>query len=211
MARVPSKVFHSIAEFEAEAENATKKAMQSTVNYFKKMLLEFADDAIYKNAYNRKWYVRTGWLKNENAVEAYIFKNMKNSWGGGVKFNKAAYDSISRDTFQHGNTSDYLEMGSYLEIMNNSSLLHDNPWNFPTVKQIDRGSFYYDFLAELDDAQYGFQAVFYAFFEAYLKSEQTGRITIPNIPKRNKSIGSVGATSSSTSQYSSVGGRNINY
>ena len=212
MAKIQSKVFHSLAEFEQEAENATKKAMQSTVNYFKKMLLEFADDAIYKNAYNRKWYVRTGWLKNEDAVETYIFKNMKNSWGGGVRFNKSVYDGINRDTFQHGNTADYLEMGSYLEIMNDSSLLHDNPWHFPTRQQIDRGHFYDDFLAELDDAQYGFKAVFSVFFDAYLKSEQTGRITIPNIPRRNKTTtGSVGAISSSTSQYSSVGGRNINY
>ena len=77
MAKLPSKVFHSVAEFEAEAENAAKNAMQSTINYFKKMLWQFAQDAIYLNAYTRKWYVRTNWLKNENAIETYMYKNMK--------------------------------------------------------------------------------------------------------------------------------------
>ena len=211
MAKLPSKVFHSIAEFESAAENATKKAMQSTVNYFKKMLFEFANNAIYNNAYKVKWYERTNWLKDDNAIETYIFKNMKNSWGGGVRFNKSFYDGINRNTFQHGNTADYLEMGSYLEIMNDSSKLHSNPWHFPTKEQIDRGHFYDDFLSELDDIQYGFNAVFSAYFDAYLKSEQTGKITIPNIPKRNKTVSnsSVGATSSSTSHIASYHSSNI--
>lgn len=212
MAKIPSKVFHSIAEFEGAAENATKKAMNSTVNHFKKVLFEFANNAIYNNAYKAKWYTRTNWLKDENAIESYIFKNMKSSWGGGVRFNKSAYDNISRNDFQHGNTADYLEMGSYLEIMNDSSKLHNNPWHFPTKKQIDRGHFYDDFLAELDNPTYGFENIFYIFFDAFLKSEQTGRIVIPNIPKRNKStssVGSIGATSSSTRQYASLNSRNV--
>jgi len=204
MAKLPSKVFHSVAEFEAEAENAAKNAMQSTINYFKKMLWQFAQDAIYLNAYTRKWYVRTNWLKDENAIETYMYKNMKNTWGGGVRFNKSAYDSINRDTFQHGNTADYLEMGSYLEIMNDSSKLHDNPWHFPTKRKIDRGHFYDDFLKELDDPQYGFIPVYEAFFDAYMKQQTTNKPIIPRIPKRNSNISSTGALSSSTRQYQSL-------
>lgn len=213
MAKIPSKIFHSIIEFEDAAESSAKKALSATLNHFKRILLELADSSIYSNAYAVKWYKRTNWLKDENAVETYIFKNVKNEWGGGVRFNKPFYDSINRGDFQHGNTADYLEMGSYLEIMNDSSKLHNNPWHFPTKEQINRGHFYDDFLKELDDPEYGFEKIFYIYFDSFLKSEQTGKIVIPNIPTRNKSVGSVsnriGATSSSTSQYASLNSGNI--
>ena len=184
MARVPSRVFHNMAEFEAETEMITKNAMKSTVEYFKKMLSEFAQEDIYNNAYKATWYVRTNWLKADDAIEAYIYKNTKNAWGGGIRFNKSFYDSINRNLFQHGNADNYLPMNSYLEIMNDSSKLHENPWHFPTSNEIDRGAFYDDFLKEINDSEYGFTPVFQAFFEARMRQEGSGKIIMPNIPKR---------------------------
>jgi hypothetical protein len=181
MARVPSRVFHNMAEFEAETEMITKNAMKSTVEYFKKMLSEFAQKDIYNNAYKATWYVRSNWLKAEDAIEAYIYKNTKNAWGGGVRFNKSAYDSIERRPFQHGNADSYLPMNSYLEIMNDSSKLHENPWHFPTHTEIDRGSFYDEFLDKVKEI--GIDTIFKAFFDARTKQEITGRVIMPNLPK----------------------------
>lgn len=208
MAQKPSRVYHNFRAFQIDTENATKSAMQSTVNYFKKMLLEFAREDIYNNAYKKKWYDRTDWLKDDNAVEGYIYKNSATRWGGGVRFNKSAYDSVDRSDFQHGNPLKYLEMGSYLEIMNNSSLLNpNNPYHFPVVR---REPFYDDFLKEIKSREYGFHAVFRAFFDAAMNMQNTGKPTIPKIPKRNKAVsGAIGATSSSTSQYKSLHTSNI--
>ena len=183
MAGVPSRAFHNSVELEAATEKATKYAMQSTVNFLKKKLSELAQDDIYDNAYKATWYVRTNWLKAEDAIEAYIYKNTKNAWGGGVRFNKSFYDDINRNDYQHGNPIHYLPMNSYLEIMNDSSKLHDNPWHFPTSSEIDRGHFYDDFLKKVNDPEIGFTAIFKAFFDARLRQESTGRIVMPTLPK----------------------------
>ena len=181
--KVPIRVYHNMQEFEAAVEMATKNAMKSTVNFLKKKLFEMANKDIYDNAYKATWYVRSNWLKAEDAIEAYIYKNTKNAWGGGVRFNKNAYDNVERNPFQHGNPDRYLPMNSYLEIMNDSSKLHENPWHFPTHSEIDRGHFYDEFLEKVNDPEIGFDALFKAFFDARTKQETTGRVVMPNLPK----------------------------
>ena len=79
-----SRVFHTLAEFEADAEQTTKAALTYTLDYFKDKFIEIAKAHIYNNAYKAKWYDRTNWLEDENAIEVYIYKNVKNAIGGGV-------------------------------------------------------------------------------------------------------------------------------
>ena len=142
MAQKASRVFHSLEEFEAEAEVATKLAMQETAEELKEHLHQFVEQLIY-NAYTPTFYERTNSLLDERAIEAYVYKNVKNAIGMGIRFNKAPYEERSNlRKFQHGNDIRHLEFGSFLEIMNDSSKLHENPYHFPTSKEIDRGNFY---------------------------------------------------------------------
>ena len=140
MAQLPSRAisvkadYSSIKDFEADAQKATKLALELTLSYFIKELREIIKNYIYNNAYKAKWYERTEWFNDENAIESYIYQNVKDAYGGGIRFNKKTYDAYgdNRNSFQHGNPLKYLEMGSYLAIMNDSSKLHPNPYGFPT-------------------------------------------------------------------------------
>lgn len=200
------RVFQTLAEFESEAESATKEALLYTLNYFKGRLRDIAVAHIYNNAYKKKWYNRTHWLNDDDAVEAYIYKNSKNFIGGGVRFNREAYDDFN-EPFQHGNPVHYLPMNSYLEIMNNSSLLpkgEKNIFHFPTGDEIDRGNFYKEFFDELDR---DFQSKFDEMWNRAIHHGKTGRIDLRGFTSENSSR--VGATSSSTKQYASLHSGNI--
>lgn len=203
MAGLPSRVFQSFAEFEDAAENATKIALNWTLNYFKNRLREYAKTYIYNNAYKVKWYSRTNWLKEKDAIESYIYKNTKNAIGGGLRFNREVYDNFS-EPFQHGNPVHYLPMNSYLEIMNNSSLLpksEKNIFHFPTGDEIDRGSFYSDFLNLLDKE---WESVFDEKWNDALSYIKTGRIPLhTSSSDKTSSVGS--SYSSSTSHIKSIG------
>ena len=201
-----NRVFHSLAEFEEDAEQRTKIALMGTLKYFKKEFKEIADSHIYKNAYTPKWYTRTHWLRDEDAIEAYIYKNVKNAIGGGVRFNRKAYDKRT-EGFQHGNPVHYLPMNSYLAIMNDSSLLpkgNKNIFHFPTNSEIDRGHFYDEFL-DLVDRE--FDAKFEENWERAGHYISTGKVDLRGFNNSNKT--SVGATSSSTKQYASLNSRNV--
>ena len=197
-----NRVFHTLAEFEEEAEQTTKKALIYTLNYFKDKFREIAEADIYNNAYKPKWYTRTHWLRDEDAIEAYIYKNVKNAIGGGVRFNRQAYDDFN-EPFQHGNPIKYLPMDSYLAIMNDSSLLRENPYGFPTHTEIDRGHFYDEFLSLVDRE---FDSKFNEMWERASHYSSTGKMSLYGLGNGSKSIG---ATSSSTSQYASLHSRNI--
>ena len=196
--------FSSIKEFEVFAEQACKIAMKNTLQHFKKILFKYAENSVY-NAYQPKWYTRTNWLKDDKAIETYIYKNTKDAIGGGVRFSKPTYDSYGddREPFQHGNPYEYLEMGSYLEIMNGKTQ-EWNPFNFPVVK---REPFYNKFLDILDSSKYGFDAVYQIYFANALSTLKTGKMKIskpPMPPDLDSSVPtSSGSLSSSTSQYSS--------
>ncbi len=201
MAGLPSRVFQSFAEFEDAAEKATKQALIWTLNHFRRELRNLAIEHIYNNAYKPKWYNRTHWLKDNDAIEAYIYKNAKNKIGGGVRFNREIYDSFN-EPFQHGSPIKYLPMNSYLEIMNNSSLLpkgEKNPYHFPTNDEIDRGHFYDEFLELLDK---DWEKIFDEKWEDALSYAKTGRIPL-HTSSSNKSV-SPTPFSSSTSQYASL-------
>lgn len=193
MAGLPSRVFQSFAEFEDAAESATKKALIWTLNHFKRELKNLATDHIYNNAYKPKWYNRTHWLNDNDAIEAYIYKNVKNVIGGGVRFNREAYDSFS-EPFQHGSPIKYLPMNSYLEIMNDSSLLPKNPYHFPTGEDIDRGHFYNEFLNLVDEE---FDKVFEEKWQDALSYVKTGRIPL-HTKNSNTNNSSTGVSSLNT-------------
>lgn len=202
---LPSRTFSTLAEFEDAAESATKKAMIWTLNYFKHKLSDLAESHIYNNAYKCKWYHRTNWLKEKDAIEGYIYKNTKNAIGGGVRFKREVYDSFN-EPFQHGNPTKYLPMNSYLEIMNNSSLLPSgdkNPFHFPTGSEIDRGHFYDEFLALVDKE---FDSVFEEKWQDALSYMKTGRIPL-HTNSSNTNNSSTGVPSLNTG---TLGGRTSN-
>ena len=199
-----NRVFHTLAEFEESAEQSTKIALIYTLNYFKNKFKEIAIEDIYNNAYKAKWYVRTNWLEDDDAIEDYIYKNVKNAIGGGVRFNRKAYDNFD-EPFQHGNPTKYLPMESYLAIMNNSSLLRENPYGFPTHREIDRGHFYDEFLNLVDKE---FDSKFSEMWERADHFVKTGRRDLRGYGNGSVST-SIGATSSSTKQYTSLNSRNI--
>ena len=196
-----SRVFHTLAEFEEDAEQTTKAALTYTLDYFKDEFIKIAKADIYNNAYKAKWYDRTNWLEDENAIEVYIYKNVKNAIGGGVRFNREAYDKRT-EGFQHGNPVHYLPMNSYLAIMNDSSLLpkgDKNIFHFPTNAEIDRGHFYDEFLNLVD-------AKFDAKFSEMWHFASTGKRDLRGYGGNRHSVG---ATSSSTQQYQSLHSSNI--
>ena len=196
-----SRVFHTLAEFEEDAEQTTKAALTYTLDYFKDEFRKIAEADIYNNAYKAKWYDRTNWLEDENAIEVYIYKNVKNAIGGGVRFNREAYDERT-EGFQHGNPVHYLPMNSYLAIMNDSSLLpkgEKNIFHFPTNAEIDRGHFYDEFLNLVD-------AKFDSKFSEMWHFASTGKRDLRGYGGNRRSVG---ATSSSTRQYQSLHSSNI--
>lgn len=196
-----SRIFHTLAEFEEEAEQTTKSALIYTLDYFKDKFEDIIEADIYNNAYKATWYNRTNWMKDENALEVYIYKNIKNSIGGGVRFNKQTYEKYgnNRSLFQHGNPYKYLEMNSYLAIMNDSDKLHANPYNFPTHAEINRGHFYDEFL-DLVDAKFDVK------FSEFWHFASTGKRDLRGYGNNKRSVG---ATSSSTRQYASLHSSNI--
>ena len=145
MAQLGRRVFHNLQEIQQEGIEATRWALNETLKALRKKLQKLIESHIYENAYQSKWYDRTGFLLNDDAIELYTYKNTANDIGIGIRFNKQLYDSIPREPFQHGNPLRYLEMGSYLEIMNDSSKLHENPYHFPTGNVLERGHFYTEF------------------------------------------------------------------
>ena len=194
--------FTNLKDIEADIEIRTKRALNNVLYSFKKELREMAISHIYNNAYQKKWYHRTHWLNEDDAIEQYIYKNTKDAYGGGLRFNRSAYDSFT-EPFQHGNPVHYLSMDSYLEIMNNSSLLPSgdkNVYHFPTNAEIDRGHFYNEFL-DLVDREFNIR------FERAFEEATAGKPSIRGY-SNNKSS-SIGATSSSTRQYQSLNSRNI--
>ena len=198
-----SRVFHTLAEIEEEASKTTKTALLYTLTYFEKKFKEIATKHIYDNAYKAKWYERTNWLNNDDAIEAYVYKNTKNAIGGGVRFNRQAYDDFN-EPFQHGNPTKYLPMNSYLAIMNDSSLLKKNPYGFPTSVEINRVHFYDEFLNLVDRE---FDTKFSEMWERADYFIKTGKRDLRGYGGSGHS--SIGATSSSTSQYKSLDTKTI--
>lgn len=207
----PIKGYSNIKDFEADARNAMRKAMESTVKYYSKILLELAEEHIYKNSYSAKWYKRTNWLNNGDAIETHVYNAFGKGIGGSIKFNKSAYDdSTDREysegepwkLFQHGNPDRYLEFKSYLEIMNDSSLI-GGAFHFPKV---DRGHFYDEFLdiCENGNSKYhSFNEAIIGYFNAIMKTQSTGKLSIYT-PKKFTGSSSVGSPlSSSTTHISS--------
>lgn len=200
------KIYSSLKDFEADAQKATRIAMENTLKYFKDKLHDLIEEHIYHNAYNAKWYKRTTYLSQENAILTYVYNNFgKNGVGGSIKFNKELYDnstdrSWEKDKpwkeFQHGNPYRYLELKSYLEIMNDSSLIGE-AFHFPRV---ERGHFYDEFMKDISE---NFDKVFEEKFNDVMNYQRTGR---PVARRRggtvtNTSVGS--PLSSSTSHIAS--------
>ena len=205
------RVFKTFEEFEAEMEGITKEATQRTLDTLKEYLRTVIQKNVY-DSYNPTWYKdkRTYSLINDATLEAYIYKNVKNQIGGGVRFNSDYYDSHSdRDLFQHGNDIRFLPMGSFLQIMNNSpKSLHDNPYHFPT--DIDRGNFWDEFLDYVDK---NYRRIFETHFNTlklvggYGVGRGSRVKAVAKSPTSNNSMN----LSSSTSHLGSVGTHNVNY
>ena len=209
MAGLPSRVFLSKVELEGTLEAAAKLALVNTLKHFKKEFRKIAVSHIYKNAYTPKWYERTHWLEDEDALEYYIYKNSKNFIGGGVRFNRKAYDNYT-EGFQHGNAVRYLPMNSYLEIMNNGSLLptgDKNIFHFPTGSQINRGHFYEECLDLLDKE---FDTIFDQKWEDAKHYVQTGKPFVHSNGNGDSSSPSSNALSSSTKHIPSYSSNQLN-
>ena len=199
LGKLSKRVFYAnIREFEKDAELRSKSALKSTLRYFQDMYREIARKHIYR-MYTRKWYDRTYWIRDEDdAIEIYIYKNTKDAISGGVRFNREAYER-NNEPFQHGNPTRHLPLESYLAIMNDSEKLHENPYHFPTSKEIDRGHFYDEFLDLVDEK---FSEVYDFYWENYGTGRKYGVTYAKSSP--------AGATSSSTSQYKSIDSGNLN-
>ena len=197
------KIYSSLKEFEEDTQKATKIAMKNTLAYFKDKLHDLIEEHIYHNAYDADWYKRTTYLSQENAILTRVYSNFgKNSIGGSIKFNKELYDnstdrSWTKDEpwkpFQHGNPDRYLELKSYLEIMNDSSLI-GNAFNFPRV---ERGHFYDEFMEDINE---NFDKIFEEKFNDAMNYQRTGR---PVARKRNSTPvnSSVGSPLSSSTSH----------
>ena len=205
MAKLPTRVYHSLQEFEADAENATKEALKDTLAKAKKVLRELIEEDIYQG-YNPTWYKdkRSYSLLDDSTIEDYIYKNTKNAIGGGIRFNKDYYDSTRDKTlFRHGNDWQFLPFNSFLEIMNDSSKLSPNPYHFPII---DRMAFYDSFLLYLDLT---FERDFKDNFDKYMASggSKPKPKAIPSSFNYNNSMN----LSSSTSQYRSIDSGRTNF
>lgn len=202
MAQLPRRIFHSVEEFHGLLESVMKEIIQQVADELKtKLRDEYITTYIYK-AYNPKFYERTYSLLDENTIEVYTYKNVSDKIGVGIRFNDEYYSAHSdRDKFQHGNDIRYLPMGSFLEIMNNSSKLHDNPYHFPT--DINRYNFYDDFV---HDAKEYFNTRVKDLVNARLLT--SGRGNRPSATTRNPSNSGMNL-SSSTSHLQSVGTYNV--
>lgn len=158
---LPKRIYPSLKEFEADAEKATKVAMDRTLHYFKDELKRFTKACVY-DVYTPKWYERTNTLLDDSTLEYYIYKNVSNKIGGGIRFNPSYYNEHSeRSKFQHGNDIRFLPFGSYLEIMNDFTKVNpNNPYHFPIIP---RKPFYDIFKKFVEE---NFDEVFEGYFRA---------------------------------------------
>ena len=147
------KVLHNEAELQQALKPIIREAIQNTLDRMLDKLDEFIDDDIY-DAYYPSFYDRTDYLK-DNCREIFEinFWNDFGSIGGVLEVNNNAYFYTAPYEFVHGSgywrTGDVysrLDLPSYLEIMNDPSLIHTNPFHFPSGSQLGRGRFWDDFL-----------------------------------------------------------------
>lgn len=196
MAQKQARIFHSLREFEDTAEKATKVALNSTLEHLKRDLKEFIKDSIY-NAYNPTWYERTNSLLQDSTLEVYIYKNTSNKVGGGIRFNPSYYNSHSGENFQHSNEIRMLPFGSFLEIMNDSSLINpNNPYHFPVI---ERGAFY-------DNFQKYTNEVYDDLFSYYFNLAMGAKPNLRGIIRKSSQGMNL---SSSTRHISSIGTHNV--
>ena len=194
----PSRIYHNLIEFNQDTERSTKLALERTLYKFKDDLYEFIKSDVY-NAYSPKWYERTNSLQDKSTIETYIYKNISNAIGGGIKFNSSYYNEHSdRNLFQHGNEIQFLPVNSFLAIINDWTLQgNNNPYHFPII---ERRSFWDDFLRYVNT---NFNDVF---------AEEFRKAMGIRVSATNKNVGNISNgmnLSSSTSHLKSIDTRNL--
>ena len=164
-----TKGFHRLGNFESFAEidnylkSVMREAYQETLNMMVEKLRKIIKEDVYTTPYTtktmkyrnnanykfeQKWGGRTQTLLDKESIETYIYNAFGKGIAGGIRFNdKPYYQNMNLKKFVHGN--EYwgeLAFSSYLEMLNNPRVLHDNPYGFPTFRDIHRDSFWYDFV-----------------------------------------------------------------
>ena len=166
-----SKVFHNLNELEAGINIISREAMEKTLEKMLDKLGEFIDEDVY-GTYFPYWYDRSYYLTEhyKDIFETYFWNNFGKGIGGGIRIKNTTFTSNPLE-FHHGsgnkNTGDVysqLDLPSYLEIMNNPSVINpDNPFHFPSNNIMRKGQFWDDFVKWADD---NFSKIFKEEFES---------------------------------------------
>lgn len=138
--------FGGIEDIEKHLMQMTRAAYELTLSKMVNKLYEFIQEDVY-NAYSPKWYQRTYTLLDERTVETYVYNNFGKGVAGGIRFNaEPYYENMNLENYIHGNTYfGQLAFQSYLEVITNPMKLPQNPYGFPSFKELHRDSFWYEF------------------------------------------------------------------
>ena len=159
-ANLTKATFHNLKEVDEALIQANRIAMRNTLEKLRKDLYDFIASDVYSSVNTRydeeslgdlstvKWSGRTYSLLDPRTVETYIYNAFGKGVGGGIRFNdQPYYERSNLKSFVHGNIyTGEVAFTSFLEIMNDPSKLHDNPYHFPTGRELKRRSFIDDFL-----------------------------------------------------------------
>ena len=158
--------FRSTVEVEKGLQKVAKIALDKTVEEFYNKLGDFIQQDIY-DVYTPKWYQRTNTLSNHyrDMFERYDWNYFGKGVGAGLRINDSYELNTNPTAFVHGSGNPRsgaiytaLETPSYLEILNDPSIIdNNNPFHFPNNNPnliISRGSFWDDFVEWCEDNFY---------------------------------------------------------
>ena len=136
------RVYKNLQQIEHDMQNATKEAIERTLDELEKKLNDLIDAKIY-NAYQPKFYTyRTYWIKQKGVIRQRLYSAGSKGYSGQIIIDTTYNYPYYPPLFVHGNRLEPFNSIDFLEMLN-GEIPQGNAFGF---KNIDRGHFWTDFI-----------------------------------------------------------------
>ena len=136
------RVYKNLQQIEHDMQNATKEAIERTLDELEKKLNDLIDAKIY-NAYQPKFYTyRTYWIKQKGVIRQRLYSAGNKGYSGQIIIDTTYNYPYYPPLFVHGNRLEPFNSIDFLEMLN-GEIPQGNAFGF---KHIDRGHFWTDFV-----------------------------------------------------------------
>lgn len=136
------RVYKNLQQIEREMNDATKEAIERTLDELEKKLYELIDSKIY-NAYHPTFYTyRTYWIKKKGVIRQRLYSAGGKGYSGQIIIDTTYDYPYYPPLFVHGNRLEPFSSIDFLEMLN-GEIPQGNAFGF---KHVDRGHFWTDFV-----------------------------------------------------------------